>query len=529
MKRSPLLPKQIAESNIIYLADNSPHYPNPTPREDEKTIVTGVFPAGSDDATIIETIRDRNNPNRLLFLEWENGNVTIHPRILRDGRALVPPDPRSKYFPSLSLAEGLSPCVEIALLQDQIASTISEFVKLSNEHLLVVVSVILASWFPDCFLAAPYLWVVGPLNSGKTTLLKLLWCFCRRGLLAGDLRVASLYKLTDTWNPTLIIDELETGSSGADGDLNRLLRTGSMPGTPAMRNGQPFQTYGLKIISSRQPPSDAALLSRGLVVSMLPADEELTPLDEAATRRIAKEFQAKLLMFRLTKHAAVKNFSFPEHAFPGLSRRIKQIARALSAPLLGDQESTEELFAILRTVDEEERAERFLEPEWLVTFALFDMCHENMFRDGVSVSRPEIHVGVLAERINEKLRREGENISLSARKVGGVLKCLHLRTELLNRSGRGLKFTSALKRKIHDLARQLGIDRRNIAFSGGLDAGNGGLPCPLCEETGLGAGLRFADPEKLPARIPETSKRASLFEKRDAGFEKLDHGETRGN
>lgn len=77
----------------------------------------------------------------------------------------------------------------------------------------------------------------------------------------------------------------------------------------------------------------------------------LTPRDEASVGRIEKEFRAKFLMFRLTNHAAVKNFSFPEHAFPGPSRRIGQIARALSAPLLGDQKSTAELFAILRPMD----------------------------------------------------------------------------------------------------------------------------------------------------------------------------------
>ena len=135
----------------------------------------------------------------------------------------------------------------------------------------------------------PYLYIVGPLNSGKLTLLKLLWCFCRRGLLSGDLRSASLYKLIDTWQPTLLIDELETGSR-ADGELSRLLRTGSTPGIPAMRDGQPFATYGLKIISSRQPPSDAALLSRGLILSMLPTDDELMPLDDVAIQVSPKNF-----------------------------------------------------------------------------------------------------------------------------------------------------------------------------------------------------------------------------------------------
>ncbi len=513
--RSPILVKQSVESASIYLADNSPYVPNPTPGNDEKTIVTGVFPDTTDGFKITEIIRDPENIERLVFLEWEKGSATIHPHIVSGGRTFVPADPTSKYFPLLSLPDGLAPSVDAGILREQIASAISQFVKLSDESLLIVVSVILASWFPDCFAAVPYLWIVGPLNSGKTTLLKLLWCFCRRGLLAGDLRGASLYKLTDTWHPTLIIDEMETGLSRADEELKRLLRTGSMPGIPAMRNGQPFATYGFKIVSSRQPPNDAALLSRGLILSMLPAEEEVMPLNDFAVHRIAKEFQAKLLVFRLTNHAAVKNFSLPRDAFPGPSRRIKQIAHALSAPLLGDPKSTTELFAILRQVDEGVRADRFLECEWLVAFALFDMCHENIRVQGISAARSEIRVGALAERINVKLQFDGEDIRVTARKVGAVLKCLGLHTELLNRSGRGMKFTSALKCKIHDLARQLGIDRRNIALQGGLDGGYGGLPCPLCDQKGLSAGLRFVDNEKSATPAQQGSQRRPLFEVRD--------------
>lgn len=78
-----------------------------------------------------------------------------------------------------------------------------------------------------------------------------------------------------------------------------------------------------------------------------------------------------------------------------------------------------------------------------------------------------------------------------------------------------MKFTGGLKRKIHELAQQLGIDRRNIAFSGGLDSGNGGSPCSLCDELALGAGLKFADNVKLPARAEQLFKRNSLFESPD--------------
>ena len=183
--------------------------------------------------------------------------------------------------------------------------------------MLIVACFVLATWFPDCFEAAPYLWVVGPLGSAKTKLLRLLWSMCRRGLIAGDLRSASVYKLMDAWGPTLIIDELELGGSGANAELLRLLRTGSGPGVPAFSNGQGFSTCCPKVVASRQPLGEAALLSRGLIVSLLPTDDDLLPLDQAAMTQITADLQGKLLMFRLQNLHALKNFASPRMSCEG--------------------------------------------------------------------------------------------------------------------------------------------------------------------------------------------------------------------
>ena len=198
----------------------------------------------------------------------------------------MPPDLTADSFPDLSLPNRLLTCNGSAELFAQISATIANFVILRPDQLRIVAAFVLASWFPDCFEAAPYLFIVGPLGSGKTKLLKLLRCLCRRGLIVGDIRSGSLYKLIDDWNPTLIIDELDLGNSGESAELLRILRTGSVPGVPTVRNGIRFSTYGPKVISSRQPFGDAALASRGLVISMLPMQSETQPLDEAAMQEL---------------------------------------------------------------------------------------------------------------------------------------------------------------------------------------------------------------------------------------------------
>ena len=273
----------------------------------------------------------------------------------------------------------------------------------------------------------------------------------------------------------MIIDELELGPYGANAELCRLLRSGSLPGVPTFRNGQRFSTYGLKVISSRQPLADTALLSRGLIINLLPTDDDLLPLDEAAMQQIAKQYQAKLLMFRLKNHMAVKKFRLPPNALQGLSPRTKQIARALTAPLLGDPASTAELLAIVGERDEEARIERSLEPEWLVAECLFSLVHEGMER-GHLVS--QILVGGVAASIQPGARKSGRGPQTRGERGW------HSSEDFGAAHRQAWPFGAWFEADFlceaenpQEIARQLGIDRRSIAFSGGLERGYGGAAC----------------------------------------------------
>ena len=169
------------------------------------------------------------------------------------------------------------------------------------------------------------------------------------------------------------------------------------------------------------------------------------------------------------------------------------------------------LIKILSEHDDEARIERSLEPEWLVAKTLFAVCHEGM-ESGPPVS--EILVGGLTGKINQRLLIQGEDIKLGAKKVGLVLKSLGVRTVPLGRLGRGLKITTVLKRKIHEIAAQLGIDRRAFATLPGLEAGYGGAPCPLCKKFGITGGLRLAKITKSPLRRHPPSERISFFDQK---------------
>ena len=408
------------------------------------------------------------------------------------GTLYVPPDPMQALYSQVILPDAVRPCREPAALIADIVETLAKLIEADRELLVLLASVVLCSWFPDCFEAVPYVWIVGPLGSAKTKLLKLLSCMCRRGLLVGDIRAGSLYMLTDSYNPTLLIDELDLDDSSRSAEILRLLRTGTVAGVPAVRNGKPFSTYGLKIVASREVPRDSPLLSHCVVVSMLPSENETQPLDDVAMRQIADRFQPELLMLRFANYSTVKSFRLPSCTLQDFTPRMKQVALALLAPIQGHRENESIVLSKLRERDRDAQTERSLEPEWLTAEILLGLVHERPIHS--------ILIGGIASSINEKLKFRGEDFRIGARKIGSVLKSLGLKTESLGRLGRGLLFTPAMNRQIHAVARHLGISRRTIATSHGLEAGYGGRRCLQCEEFGLTDGLRFDDPS---TRLPD--------------------------
>jgi hypothetical protein len=208
------------------------------------------------DGTLIETVRDQQKRDVFRLLVYKDQKLSIVNRFEHDGYIFVPRAIDRNLAQYLRLSTGVSPCGQPQELLPELVATIRECVDLPDHDLQVISAFVLCSWFPDRLQIAPYLWLVGPLSSGKTTILKLLQALCRRAFLVGDLTPASLYQLPNLLSPTLLIDENDLGDSLVSATIRHLLRIGNTPGMPVIRNGRTFDTYCVKILASREPPSD---------------------------------------------------------------------------------------------------------------------------------------------------------------------------------------------------------------------------------------------------------------------------------
>jgi hypothetical protein len=414
----------------------------------------------------------------------------------------VPPEANLEFVGDHYLPMQPEPNNQPSDLFEDLGKVLTEFVDISAASVLLMRAQILASWYFREPNVTPYLWIVGPYASGKSTLLRILHRLCCQAAYVVDVRAGALLKLIEEGQTTLLFDEFDP-SAARYRALYPLLRAGTMRGALVARNNVLASTFCPKIFSSRELPADAALSSRSLVVRMFRTEKMLRKLDEDALNEITAKFQPRLLQFRSNSRTLKGPGSLSAAKLDVLTPRTRDLAIALMTPLNDKPDIIKQILPIMKDHDDSLRVEQSLEPEWLTVEALFDLSHDE--RQDPST------VGGITAHLNFRLERRGESFKFNARRIGGILRSLGIETIPLGNIGRGIRFTRVVKKRIHQLASQFGIDRRAIALSGGVEAGYGGAPCRLCKKFGVMGALRFVN--ITPRRSPRKKKTKSrLFD-----------------
>jgi hypothetical protein len=443
-------------------------------RETATAVTREVEFAILPDGRMVDLIRNVRQPSRMEFLVWQDGTIRLTSTIEHDGELLVVPKIDPTVVSALRLPTMASPCPEIAELFMLLMNLIETYVDLTTESSFLVAAFVLSTWFADRLSVVPYLAICGPPESGKTTLQRLLHCFCRRAIHASVVAPAWLYRSAAQVRPTLLLDEADFGRDQTSRDLQRLLRGGNRQGARVLCNGKAFENFGPKVIASRVPLNDAALVSRNINIVMNPSDRDMPSLDRDAEEKLSDALQPILEMFRLLHYVKVI-----ASERPGLLKfppRLRDSARALAAAMLGNEELEERLAGALESQVHSLQFDRFNEPEWLVMLALYGLCH---------VVNSEHYVQTVTEGTNRILRESGETHFYSPKKVGHILnKSLGFPTRRRG-EGYGFDLTLAMRRKIHSQAKAMGINRSDIVHQVAVESGIAGEPCSLCSEFGM--------------------------------------------
>jgi len=140
----------------------------------------------------------------------------------------------------------------------------------------VVTTWVLLSYRVEDFTIAPYIYFVGPPDSGKTRALEVLHQLSCKAVNCANISAAALFRAVEKWRPTLLLDETEIYGSEARLEIQSLLNSGYRKGEKAIRVVKAsrdelkldcFDVFGLKALAGTGGLL-ATLQSRCITVNM---------------------------------------------------------------------------------------------------------------------------------------------------------------------------------------------------------------------------------------------------------------------
>ncbi len=454
-------------AGLSHYSDANSAFADPS-KESRDNSVTEIDFAELKDGTLVELVEDPKDAGQACLAVWKDSEVQFVDRLEQDGQVFVPLSRKNEVLRHLRLPSAVTPYESVPALLRGLESLIAQCVAVDEKYVPVLADFVLSSWLVDRLEVAPYLSVVGLPQSGKTTLLRVLSLVCRRPLLIADVTSASFYYACAWFMPTMLIDE--AGSIRNGRTLRHMLRSGTTQDVLAVRKNRIFHCYGAKVISWLEPPDDAALNSRCVLIPMFESKSTaLCRTDEPKMQQLAAELQAQLLTFRLENYKTVKPAAVAGDEV--LRPRTRDLLRALSACHAQD---TQRCQGLLKFFESGEAVPlEPLSPEHnAVLRALFAMIHIGDFSF--------IFISDLADKVNRFLEQSGDRLRLLPRKVGAVLTSFGFTNRTRTNSGWVLYLSQQDAEKLHQLAACYGIDGFKDRFLSMSPE-----DCSLCRAAGL--------------------------------------------
>jgi hypothetical protein len=399
-----------------------------------------------DDGTLVEMIEDPNNAANSIFAICKNGTMRYAPTLEHEDRVLVPVPHAQGIFKHVRLPRGAQACSSPAELLGGIAALIFACTDVGVDDASLIAAFVVSTWFIESLTVAPYLALVGPPRSGKTTLLQVLNSVCRRPLLTADITSAGFYEVYEKLTPTLLVDE--TLTVGSRRELFHLLKTGTTRGCLTVRKGRSLKAFGPKVISCTELPNDAALNSRCVIITMQETNRtDLAKPTDKKMADIAGDLQKKLLHYRLENYHSLR---MPKVVGDErLHSRTRDLYQALVFPLGSNAEFCEYLVRLFETQQEINREP--LSPACAAVLAfLYEWIHLNL-KEG-KCAQKDLTVG-----INFNLERLQETFRLNAHEVGRALTSLGFANRKRTNAGFLLWLDLRTRKRIHTLAHTYAI------------------------------------------------------------------------
>ena len=400
-----------------------------------------------EDGSLAEIIEDPANPTKSLLAVYKDGTVQYTEKWRHRDRVLVPVPRVGQVSKHISLPAGSEPYGGLKELKQDVARFFVSCLDVEDRWRMLMTAFVFSSWFPEKLSVAPYLALLGPPGSGKTTAMRVLSLLCRRSLLTSDITSAAFYDVCHRLRPTLLIDE--TITAGQPRTLLHLLRSSSTPGFVSLRKDKAQMAYGPKVLAWIELPNDAALTSRCINIPMHKTSRvDLISPDDPTVLQFAKKVRMRMLQFRFDHYRAPSSPKVP--ADVQLSARALDLYRALALPFAEDPGFCELLAHLI--ADQSQFQSRLLSatPASAIRI-LYLLIHRNP-------SAPGFKLSALTDGMKQDLSSRGEPSTLNERKVGDILTSLGLTNRSRTNAGYVLWLERSDRVRIHKMARDYEVD-----------------------------------------------------------------------
>jgi len=397
------------------------------------------------DGSIAEMIEDPQDATRTLFAVYRNQSISCMDRV--EDHGLVPLPRENENVKYVQLAQGAEPYGRVQDLKNEVDLILRSCLDLDANSLTMMTAFVISTWLQENAPIAPYLALVGPPGSGKTTAMRVLNSICYRGILTADISASAFYDLCDRIRPTLLLDE--TLTAGRPRELIHLLKVSSTPDAVSLRKGSARLAYGPKVFAWLELPNDAALNSRCLILPMHRTSR--TDLKNPSDRQIlgsAKAARKHLLYFRLEQF---KNSVVPElPSEVSLSARPLDLYQAIAFPFVSDQHMCLKL-ARLVARQRQHQTEILSPPQTSLLRVLYVCIHQRAKMFVIPIKH-------LTAAVNNDLAQLGEGHRLNERKIGAILTSLSLTNRSRTNEGYVLWLSHSDRERIHASVRDYLIE-----------------------------------------------------------------------
>ena len=411
--------------------------------------------------SLVEMIQSPVDPTKSLLAVYKDG-IVQYAEQWRDGnRILVPVPWADEMLKHIRLPSGSEPYVGLEELTTDVAGFFYSCLDLDVRWRILMTAFVLSCWFPEKLPVAPYLALLGPPGSGKTTAMRILSLLCRRGLLTSDITSAGFYDVSHRLGPTLLIDE--TTTAGHPRTLFHLLRSSSSAGFVSLRKDKARMAYGPKVLAFIDLPNDAALNSRCIIIPFCKTSRaDLKAPNDPNVLRFAEKVRMRLQQFRFEHYRSISVPKAP--AVVQLSSRALDLYCALALPF-GENQELSEVLAYSIAAQHQFQSHLLSANQASAVRVLYTFLHADPSAAGWKL-------GGLTAAMNEHLASRGEPSRLNERKVGDILTSLGLVNRSRANTGYVLWLERADRVRIHNLARDYAVD------------GTGrNQNCDICKET----------------------------------------------